>query len=142
KPCLFLLAERQVFQQLRPALPRTSKRLTSPPLRYAAVMSRQQHFRHLPGAEVIRSRIMRMLEQAGAERVRNRRSFIAEHARQQADDAVHDDHSRKLAASQYVVADRQFIWNQMLANAFIIAFIMAANKDQMLFLRKLLRLLL
>ena len=81
---------------------------------------------------------MRMLEKSGAEGVRDRRGLVSEDAGQEAYDAVHDDHRRQFAARQHIIADRELVGYQMLTDALIIPFIMAADEDQMLLLRQLL----
>ena len=53
---------------------------------------------------------------------------VTQHARQQARDRV-DDHQRgKFAACQHIISNRNFIGDQMLTDAFVHAFVAAAEQ--------------
>src|SRR5690606_1566906 len=60
---------------------------------------------------------------------------IAEYTRDQPHDAVNDSHGRNFTACQHIVADGKFLEVvmalQILANSFIISFIVAANYNEM-----------
>ncbi|MNC28435.1 hypothetical protein D3C75_766390 [compost metagenome] len=75
---------------------------------------------------------MGILQEPCAEGIRYSGQLIAKNTGQKPHHAVDNHHGRQLSPCQHVVPDRELIGDQMLPDPFVIAFIMAADEDQML----------
>ena len=106
---LGLLAARlaAAVEEVRPSLEGPPQRLAEPPAADLLVVARDEDGRHgLAALERRGSRVLRVLEQAGRERLLGGRRLV-DGAGQQPQDGVEDDERRRLAAGQHVVADRE-----------------------------------
>ncbi len=118
------------------------------------MIAADQHFRRRHAAKLRGPRVMRIIEQspgsAGTVRAlgfrfpRRRktlllgRRFIAQGARQQPRDRVHDHGRAQLSAAQHVIADRNLAVRQSFGHALVHAFIAPADQDHALESRKFL----
>ncbi len=74
-----------------------------------------------------------------AERFFLRTLVIAQHTRQQPRHRVNHHHRRQRAIRQHIIADRQFVIRQLLANPLIKPFIVPGHEQQIRFLRQFAR---
>src|ERR671911_2523686 len=93
--------------EVRPEFERAPEGLRAPPARDAAVIARAQHVGHPPAPKIGRARVVRVLEQAVAERLVADRRLVAHHPRDQPAHGLDDQHRRHLAAGEHDVAGRQ-----------------------------------
>jgi hypothetical protein len=132
----------RLLQQIRTIFFRAVERLFSPPLCDLSVISREQDFRDLPAAKLGRPRVLRRLEEASAKAIVRRGLLVAECARQQTNNCINQNNCGDRAVGQHIVANRNLEIDQMFDHAVIDSFVMAAENDEMRFLRKLRRQLL
>src|SRR5258705_8946298 len=85
-------------QEVGASLFRDLARLFAAPLLDGRVVAVHQYVRHLEPAELPRTRVMRRLEEAVLERLGDGRLRVADHAGEQARDAVEEDHRGHLPA--------------------------------------------
>src|SRR5579862_877543 len=86
------------FDQVGPSVERPLERLEPPPSGDRSVVAGSEHRRHLPAPEARRARVLRVLEEAGAEALLLGRSFVPEHAGDEAGDRLHHREGRELPA--------------------------------------------
>ena len=94
------------------------------------VVARPQHLGHLPPAELGRTGVLGVLEQALGERLVVRRFGVAHHAGHEPGDDLEHRHGRDLAAAEHVVADRQLVVDEMLPDSSVDAFVPAAQQRE------------
>src|SRR4051794_24655747 len=102
-----------------------------PPCPDLLVMTGEQDLRHLPAAVVRRPRVVRVLgvaAQRAAERLLERRLAVAQRAGELAQDRVHDDHRRQLAAAQDVPPDRHGVRREVLDDPLVEPLVAAAQQ--------------
>ena len=97
-------------------------------------MAGEENFRHAPAAEFLGPRVLRAFEPGAlrAERFGLRAGLVADDVGQQAHDGVDDDQRGQRAVGEDEIADAKFLLDEMLAHAFVDAFIMAADKNNAL----------
>ena len=78
---------------------------------------------------------MRILQQVVGKGVLRRALRIAQRAGLQARQGIHDDQGRQFAARQNIVADGDLVGHEMLPHPLVHALVVAAEQDQMRFLR-------
>ena len=69
-------------------------------------------------------------EEAGGEAVVGRAGVVAEHAGDEAHDGVHEDDGGDDAIGEHVVADGDFVVHEMVEDALVHAFVVAAEDDE------------
>ena len=65
----------------------------------------------------------------GAERFRLRAGFVADDVGEEPDDGVDDDERGEGAVGEDEVADAEFLFDEVFADAFVDAFVVAADED-------------
>src|ERR1051325_819972 len=107
-------------EQIRPSFLRALPRLFHPPLRNLRVVAGDQHVGNFHSAKFRRTRPLRIFESdAGAEGFLLRTLVVAQHAGQQPHYRGDPHHRRQRAVRQHVIADRQLIIGQLLANPLV-----------------------
>src|SRR5262245_12790377 len=132
----FLLFRREVgrLQEIGPAPPCPPHRHDPPPLRDAAVVAREQRRRHAEPAPDLWAGVLGMLQEprgSARERVVLRRIVLAEDAGPEPRDRVGNHQRGQLAPGEDVVADRQLLVDDALAEALVHALVAPAHQDQM-----------
>jgi hypothetical protein len=98
------------------------------------MVSGEQNLRHSPTAEGFRPRVVRIVEESGRKRILNGAPGISEDAWNKANDRVREDQRGKRAICEDIVADGDFLVDEMIPHTLVHAFIVTANEDQMVFL--------
>ena len=93
-------------------------------------MPGQQHLRDVPALKISGSRIMCMLQQAVGEGVFVSRVLSAQCSGNQARDGFNNYHGCQFTAGQHIVANRNFVIDELMAYALVDSFIAAAHQDQ------------
>ena len=97
-----------------PPVQRAQDRLLFLPARHLRVVAGEQNFGHLPPVPALGPRILRVLQQPGAEGLVIRRPFAGpQNARHQPDDGINHHRRRESAVRQDVVADRNLVANRL-----------------------------
>lgn len=96
------------------------------------MMATQQDRGHRLAVQDLWPRVMRVIEQAVAERIFLGGALVAKSARQCSDDGVNHEHRGYLAAAQDEVAYRPFLVDIPIQQALVYSFVAARHKDQML----------
>src|SRR5215218_4617612 len=117
------------LQQVGPLPAGALQRLLAPPALHGAVVARAEHGRDLQAPVDGRPGVLRVLEQAGRERLVGGRGGVAHHPGDQPGHGVQDHQGGRLPAGQDEVADRQDLVDAG-ADALVDALVAAAAQDQ------------
>src|SRR5208337_4700880 len=141
--------QRNPLQQVGTVAQRFCQSRFAAPAANLVVVAVHQHFRYAHAAKIRGPRVMRIVEQsagnagrtrsiglcgAGAlarelrERLLPRRILVADRARNQPRNRVHNYRRTQFATAQHIVADRNFAIRQVLADAFVHAFVASADQ--------------
>ena len=120
------------FQQIRTQTLGPFKRLLELPFTNLRFMAGQQDVGHLPAVVFCRTRVHRRSQQVVLERIGQSRLLIGNHSRNDADNRIGNHRCRQLAARQHIVADTDFLRDEMLANAVVDALEVSAQNNQVL----------
>ena len=93
-----------------------------------AVVAGPEHFRHLPAPEGGGPGVVRILDEAGGERLLLGRGLVPHHAGYEPGDGLDDDKGARLATRQDVVTDGELVVDQVLAHPLVDALVAAAQK--------------
>src|SRR5690606_31572622 len=111
---LVLSAELGRRQEVGAAQERAAQRLAAAPGRDVAVVPRQEDLRDAQAAELGRAGVLRVVEQAGGERVLAMALLVTQRAGQQARDGLDHAQRRQLAAHEDEVSDRHLAGDEAL----------------------------
>ena len=70
-------------------------------------------------------------QEAGRERILSGAAFVAEHARDQAHDGIGDDESGQRSISKHVIADGNFVVDEVVGDALVDALVVARDENEM-----------
>src|SRR6185369_9985422 len=126
-----VLKNSKLLEQIRSPLFRPRLRLLHAPLRDLRVVAGQQHVGDFHPAKLGRPRVLRIFQSrsVGAEGFFLRALVVAQHAGQKPHDRVDQYHRRQCAVRQHIIADRQFVVRQLLADPFVEPFVMAGHEQ-------------
>jgi hypothetical protein len=107
-------------------------RLLVPPGGDPAMIPREQDLGNLETAELPRPRVLRTFHEpfGTGEGILSGALLVAEHARHEPRDGVHDHHRGHLAAGQHVVADRDLLGPERLADPGVEALVAPADEHE------------
>ena len=95
------------------------------------MISVEQDFGNRQAAELARSRELRIFEKSAfGKRFVLVRGLIAEHARNEPDDGINQEHRRHFAAVADEIANRDLQWLQTLSDSVIESFVSPAQQKQ------------
>ena len=94
------------------------------------MVARHQDVGRRHAAELARPRVLRIVEQFAFERLEFRRLGATEDAGDQPHRGFEHDHGGEFAAGQHEVAERDLLPGESLADAFVVAFVAAAQEQQ------------
>src|SRR5829696_19017 len=118
-----------LFQQVRAEPAGAGERLLPAPAGHRAVVAGAEHGRYLQAAVDRRAGVLRVLEQAGGERLVGGRGGVAHHPGDQPGDRVEDHQGGRLPAGEHEVADGQDLVDAG-ADPLVDALVAAAAQDQ------------
>ena len=129
---MVFIRQRSLTQKVRTVFERADKRLLPFPLLLAGEVPVEQDLRHPPFAEHRRFGPLGVFEQAfDGEGIVLGRVRVAQGARRQPADGVHQHQRGQLAAGEHKVADRDDARGEVLPNAFVKRLIASADQREM-----------
>ena len=92
------------------------------------MVARKQHIRYALAVVILGPRVVRTIKQSGRERVLLGGLRVVQHAGQSAHDRIDQHHGGEFPAGQYVIADRDFLVDFALNQAFVHTFVATAQQ--------------
>jgi len=120
----------RLTQEVGAARQSTKQGLFTSPPSDTAMVTAEQNLGDAVLSEGVRTCVLRVFEQCFGKALIHCRGRIAKHARTQTHDGIEHDEGSGLTTCQHIIANRKFLVDEMLTNAFINTFVTTTDEHQ------------